>query len=197
MRKKLILVMVLLALMVLAAYVWFLGRTPEREAQVTTPAPTEATSTESVSDEPVAGTGALRGVLGLNKNLECRVWQSKTIGDGVEEGSAFFSEGAMRGDFVTSVDGTTTVSSMIVKDSRMYVWSIIDGTGYGVEMDVQNNGATSTVAIHEPVTLDETVSYDCKRWGNIDKSIFTPPTTVLFRDMNTIIKQGMEYGETY
>ena len=86
---------------------------------------------------------------------------------------------------------------MIMVDDVMYTWSEIDGQQYGVKMDVSKATDTSEVYDQGPIKAGEPVNYTCKLWQSVDASVFVPPSTVLFQDMNTLMQTGMEYGTVY
>ena len=198
MSKKLLSGTLLVVVGVGAAYVWTLTRMPANPQTLPAPLVSEIVPEVPTANESVAGRGPLRAVMALGQNLECQIKVAPTPGQPSEsEGSVFLSQGMLRGDFMMTVEGLDTVSSMITKDERLYVWSIIEGIGYGVEMAMSDARATSTLSAREPVGLDEDVRYDCKRWGNVDKSVFTPPDSVLFRNMTSVMQEGMDFGETF
>lgn len=197
MSKKLLGVIALMMVVGALGYLWLLSRTPTATGIPVEPVATSTSGATLPPEIPLSGRGPLRELFNTGRNLECQVWQGSSDSSPEMEGSVFLSSGKLRGDFIASVNGTTTVTSLIMADGRLYTWSIIDGRGYGVEVPMSDGVASSTVDVRAPLTLDQSVRFACKAWGNIDKSIFTPPTDVLFRDMNTIVEQGMEYGTTY
>ena len=46
-------------------------------------------------------------------------------------------------------------------------------------------------------TMNQEVDYDCKPWPNVDYTVFEPPASVIFRDMNEITNSMMEFGTIY
>lgn len=160
----------------------------------------DALSIESVADavvpEPKKGTGTLESLRLLNEDLECTIVVA-TEGQ-QSTGTYFVSEGSMRGDFLTDAPDMTgqMLSSMIIDGEMMYVWSEIEGGMYGVKMDLVQ-AANPEAAVREPVSRNTTVEYDCKPWINVDRTVFVPPATVLFQDMNQRMQGGMEYGTVY
>lgn len=88
------------------------------------------------------------------------------------------------------------VSSIIVLENTMYVWTELSGESYGVKMPVTAAGADD-VPTQEPVGLDERVQYSCQEWSQVDQSVFIPPTDVLFQDLSEVLQSGMEYGTVY
>ena len=90
--------------------------------------------------------------------------------------------------------GGQIVSSLIMDDPIMYVWSKIGEDTYGFKTDTSAPAQDGRVDSKEPVPLDADVRYSCTTWEVVDESIFVPPSGVEFKDLNTTIKAGMEYG---
>jgi hypothetical protein len=104
----------------------------------------------------------------------------------------------MRGDFLTPTPDLSgqVLSSMIINDSYFYVWTEIEGQSYGIKTDL-SLPSDATLDAREPVPLDDIVMYNCKPWKNVDRTVFVPPSTVLFQDSNELMQGGMEYGTIY
>ncbi len=156
-----------------------------------------------VKPTSVIGEGSLSELLARNENLECSISYKQNVNnDDVVEGSYFTSNGKMRGDFLTKDSGQEVLSSMIIRDGEFYSWSVIEGEKFGMKASVDQftqvgDDESKPKADNGPVSLDDSVKYDCKPWNNVDGSVFEPPTDVLFRDYNAIINTGMEYGNIY
>lgn len=144
---------------------------------------------------PRQGTGTLDFLRLLNEDLECSIMLPGKDGDSDIEGTYFVSDGKMRGDFLTEGPDLSgqMLSSMILVGTTMHVWSEIDGELYGMKIDTASLQGGSVDA-KEPVARDVDVSYDCKPWKNVDWTVFEPPSTVLFTDMNEMMNGMMEYG---
>lgn len=149
---------------------------------------------------PVArqGTGSLEMLRLLGEDLECTISYSDAEQGSAVEGTYFVSGGSMRGDFLTESPDLSgqILSSMIIDDTNMYVWSEIEGQTYGMKMDLSLVN-DPTYDAREPVALDAAVIYDCKPWKNVDRTVFMPPSTVMFQDMSEMMQAGMEYGTLY
>ena len=155
------------------------------------------TEAGSEDDQLLVGVGTLDSLRLLDRNLECSF--SYADGEATQVvGTYFVSGGEMRGDFLTESPDLTgqVLTSVIIKEATLFLWSEIEGETYGMKAglgEVSNSGADSKL----PVPLDADVSYDCKRWNNVDPSVFNPPTDVLFQDMSELMNAGMEYGTVY
>jgi len=153
------------------------------------------TVTESVTRQ---GTGSLEMLRLLGENLECKISYTEAKQGSVVEGTYFVNDGNMRGDFLTESPDLSgqILSSMIINETTMYIWSEIDGTMYGMKMD-RSLVDDATYDAREPVPLDAVVNYDCTPWKNVDRTVFVPPSTVLFQEVGEMISSGMEYGTVY
>jgi hypothetical protein len=149
-------------------------------------------------NELIEGNGSLESLRLLNKDLECVISYVKSDETSTIEGTYFVSEGNLRADFLTESPDLAgqVLSSMIINENMMYVWSEIEGELYGMKKDLSLK-LDSSSDMGEPVSLDQGVKYNCKAWENVDRTVFVPPSNVLFRDMGEIIKTGMEYGTVY
>ena len=167
------------------------------EASDTAVVTTETAAVEPVETDTFSGNGTLESLVLRNEPIECSVIHRAT--DSEVTGTVFMSDGRMRADMLQTTPGMTepVLSSMIMVDDVMYTWSEIDGQQYGVKMDVSKATDTSEVYDQGPIKAGEPVNYTCKLWQSVDASVFVPPSTVLFQDMNTLMQTGMEYGTVY
>lgn len=157
---------------------------------------------EEIKDDiPTIGEASLKDLLSKGVNMECGI---KYKVDGSTEdvqGTYFTGYGKMRGDFIIDISGKESVSSMILDGDVLYSWSEIDGEKYGVKIDTkvvaEQQSQGQAPETNEPVPLEDVVNYDCKPWAKVDESIFEPPSDIIFKDFNSIINAGMEFGTIY
>jgi predicted RNA-binding protein len=186
-------------LIVAFAYFWLFSGNELQTAQQEMGEAVVQLETQSGSKDPKAelnGFGSMNDLLGREKNLECQI---TTIDNTVaNEGTFFVADHKIRGDFITQSpeQEEAAVSSIIVMEDTMYVWTEIGGESYGVKSNLQA-AKEADVQTQEPVSLDERVKYSCQSWEQVDQSIFIPPTDVLFQDMSAVLQGGMEYGTVY
>lgn len=207
MNTKLIVAVVAVLGIASGIFFWQLGRTSVSVEEVgPVPAvPADTVTREPGANDPISGRAAMATLLALGRNLECRIShevEAAVPGSAVKtEGTVFISDGVIRGDFMVAGEGGAEpiVSSMIIKDDTMYLWSVIDGESWGMKTSVSATASTTSPQLEtqEPVSLDTDVAYDCKPWIGVDRSVFVPPSDVLFRDLSTIMEGGMEYGTTF
>jgi hypothetical protein len=157
---------------------------------------TEVTSKQDA--EPRKGVGTLDYLRLLNEDLECTIVYEPQEGQESVEGTYFVNDGRMRGGFLTAAPDLSgqILSSMIIADSTIYVWSEINGENYGIQMPLTAL-QDETQVTNEPIELDADVTYDCAVWENVDNTVFLPPTDVLFQDLESLMNVGMEYSTVY
>jgi hypothetical protein len=161
------------------------------------PHPTEApvpNNTEPVVEPEsaeISGVGTLSMIDGRGERLECTVQYQPTPQSDEITGSYFVDGEQVRGDFVQE-DATLgqVVTSYIVRDDTVYVWSLIDGESYGIQTALNAEGSTDEL----PVPQNQPVRYSCEPWVQYDASIFIPPSNVLFRDP---VDLQAEFGTIY
>lgn len=144
------------------------------------------------------GTGSLSHLRQLGKDIECTISYTNEEEQTSVEGTYFVSEDNMRGDFLTEsadLEGQV-LSSMIINGNMMHVWSEVEGGVYGMKMNL-TEAENSEVETNQPISLDANVQYECHAWEAVDRTIFEPPSDVLFRDMSDLMRAGMEYGTVY
>ena len=194
---------VFLGLVLLAVILVFVSRQSGEKSENIVTDDKNTNSEIEVKPTTVVGEGSLNDLLARHENLECSIVYKRSDGvDDVVEGSYFTSNGKMRGDFLTKDSGKEVLSSMIIKDGTFYSWSVIGGEKFGMKANLEQMQAVGSddnkpKADNGPVSLDQSVKYDCKPWNSVDGSVFEPPSDILFKDYNSIIKTGMEYGNIY
>jgi hypothetical protein len=143
--------------------------------------------------EPMSGSDTLASLKSRGKDLECQIIYERTAAEGNIEGTAFFSKGNMRTDFMVPAPdlGGKILSSMIEGGTSMYVWSTIKDKTFGFKTDTASTSGQH-IDTKEPVPLTATVRYTCTEWTLVDGSVFVPPASVQFQDLGPIIKAGPE-----
>jgi hypothetical protein len=200
MSIKIFLVAVVVLALGSGVFFWQLGRTSDPTVTGRTPAvPAQNMDAVPTNNDPVSGRGSLSELRALARDLECLL-VSDADPQSISEGTAFLSDGKIRGDFLAGPPGEQVLSSLIIRDNTLYLWSTIDGETWGVRSDLEA-AVTDPVApkleTQEPIGLHDTVRYDCKPWAGIDGSVFAPPGDVLFRDVESAAAAGMEYGTVF
>lgn len=166
----------------------------DRDSQAITEVVADPSSAER---EEFAGAGSINNLIARGESLECQITYIPNPLEPEVTGSFFTADGQVRGDFlVPSPDLSGQIlSSVIFTGSTLYAWSEIDGEQYGFQMQtdtfVSDNEMDTT-----PIPSDQEVQYTCLSWPNVDRTIFVPPTDVLFTDMSDMTGL-METGTIY
>jgi hypothetical protein len=193
MKKYRSVLLVLSLIILVGVVVWFRPSPPQK-----TVSDVEQVSVEGVGlpagKEPVSGIDSLRALASSQKNQECQVVLERTAAEGNIEGTFFTSGGALRADVLTpsSEFPEGVLSSMIQDGEWLYVWSTIAGDTVGFKTNITT--APAGIATKEPIPLDEPIRYTCVEWSEVDGSVFIPPASITFTDINKSIEAGMEYG---
>jgi hypothetical protein len=103
---------------------------------------------------------------------------------GIESlGLVYISNGKVRGDFSTSVQGMSIDTSFIVKDGYSYAWNSLTKNGFKFKASGdkgQVNPGTSTSGTYS-WNAEQIGDYDCQDW-NEDSSVFALPTNITFSE---------------
>lgn len=166
------------------------------DSDLGTSTPTESVATTSVitTTIPMTGRATVARLLESEQSLECEITYD-VLNEGEVTGTMFVAGGEVRTDFLlTSPEFGQYAASVIMLADNLYSWSQIEGSTYGVKVpmsQVQNPEASNSSV---PITLNDEVAYRCDPWENVDRSVFIPPTTVIFKDAASI---DAEYGTLY
>lgn len=178
------------------AFLWLFSDSEPQAVQVEEDQQFEEPSDQVSADTKMTGFGTMSDLVARGENLQCQI--TTTQDSQTTEGTFFVADQKVRGNFIVEspdLEGTI-VSSMIIVDRTMYVWTTLEGESFGMKSQVQAD-SDSTMETAEPVSLDERVKYDCKVWESVDNTMFVPPSDVLFQDFSDILQGGMEYGTVY
>ncbi len=159
-------------------------------------------NTEVVVTNPVSGTDTMYTLIARGEDLECSIsYSSAEVESSVTNGTVFTSQGKLRGDFLVTEGADDVVSSMIVSDGDLYSWTAVEGKKYGMKITLEELEASKTTTeapeAKEVVSLEQSVDYECNPWKEVDRSIFVPPTDIIFSNYSDLMNRGMEYGNVY
>jgi len=148
---------------------------------------------DTKTSEPLRGVGTLESLVAEGRPLECTIIYNAPEYEEDIEGSYFIADDSVRGDFIVPSEEFEgdILSSIIVHDEKLYLWSEIEGKKYGVTTDAGDTEATDT---QEAVPSDVNVRYSCMSWNNVDRSVFIPPVDIIFQDSNEVTG---EFGTIY
>lgn len=197
MKKIAVLVAVALLLVGFVYYILFLS--PARDISEKVTENTQNIENVSVPEEkvivPEQGKGTLSFLMSVGVPMECTIKQDASAGVPAVEGTYFVSKNNVRADFLTSDPevSESVLSSMILSDDFLYIWSKIEGEYYGVKMPKSDLNKAENQS-KTPVAFDDEINYQCKPWLITDDSVFLPPAEVNFSDISKLMQAGMEYG---
>jgi hypothetical protein len=132
---------------------------------------------------------ALKDIFASSKTQKC-TFSDTASGS---SGTVYISDGKMRGDFTTEVQGQTVTSHMIVDNQISYVWSDASTQGVKLSYEKIEQLTSATASAHAgvtsmPISLDQKVSYQCSAW-TADPAVLSLPSTVKFNDFSSLIPQ--------
>lgn len=168
------------------------------ESTVTTQQTSEQNQEEytEVEESNLKGSGSLAQLFGKGENIRCEF--NSTI-EGQSSSGVFYTDGErFRVDAVHTTSEGTITSNIINDGEYAYTWGDTPNGTIGIKtphtnMDtsVDSYGEFSAQDEGSYVDIDEQVTYDCDRW-NVDASVFVPPSTIEFMDMETMMREMMQ-----
>lgn len=164
MKKKVIVILVIVALAVLA-YFFLVAKRP-----AVAPAINPSGNTEEESSSPTS----------LKDLLSKGIAQSCTFKSEGSTGTIYMSGGKVRGDFDATVEGQTMKSHMILESNTSYIWS--DGSKTGIKMSFDPDATTPSATTGTQsggFDASTQMNYKCGAWIP-DASFFTLPAGVSF-----------------
>lgn len=136
---------------------------------------------ENENETAVQGTQtqqqSLKEIMAANKPVKCEFSSVEADGSSVK-GTSYVANGKVRGDFSTTVNGTTMNGHTLIDNNVMYTW--VEGQKEGFKLAINTTGTSSS---NQAVDLDAKADYDCSSW-NPDSASFTLPTNITFTDMS-------------
>ena len=164
----------------------------ERKSEIEQYVPEAVVNETREKNDSQTGVGTLTELSEREGPLECSfTYRGSDLSDSVE-GTFFLRNEKVRADFLQEdVTLGQIVTSYVLRDDRLFVWSNIQDETYGVQIDLASSNAVETPL---PVPQDEDVRYVCEEWVRIDDSVFEIPSTVLFKDAAAA---SIEYGTIY
>jgi hypothetical protein len=104
-------------------------------------------------------------------------------------GTVYVSNGQMRGDFTSTVQGRAFDSHMIVKGNTSYVWGSSMPGGFKMSFD-SLEAPSANASASGSIDPNAPVNYSCGAW-NADESVFELPASVQFQDLTNFTIPSM------
>lgn len=141
-----------------------------------------------------SGPKSLTDFLSMKGTLKCTFSDNSNT----SSGTVYVSNGEMRGDFQSAMNGTIQHSHMVNDGTYIYYWS--DGQkGYKMSLasvkseTSQISGAPAPSAANPGgMNMHQKANYSCGPWA-VNGSVFTPPSNVTFTDYSSMM-QGSSSG---
>ncbi|MFZ2522405.1 MAG: hypothetical protein WAX44_00510 [Minisyncoccia bacterium] len=138
---------------------------------------TTGNTTESQMGKKMAFSDYMKG----NGSYKCDVHQDFSGTD--SHGIIYISGGMVRGDYETSIQGTTMQMTMVVKDGYSYTWnSMMPGSGFKSKITEGSNSTKQTPSNYS-FDANQIGEYDCQSWTP-ESSKFSVPTNIKFQSVN-------------
>lgn len=143
------------------------------------------TAGETQQQEAKAGafSGSIQALLGRSGSWKC-VIDVKTT-QSISAGTTYVSNGKVRGDFTSSVQGYGNIESHMIADGGYaYTWSSVYPQGFKIKLDLSKTNAQGNTGTSGQQSFDvnQNYSYDCQPWS-ADASLFTVPASVSFKEI--------------
>lgn len=133
---------------------------------------------------------SLKALLSSGKEQTCTF--SDGSGAAASNGTVYFANGKMRGDFVSVPEsGVETMSHMIVDGNTSYIWTDGMPQGFKMSFDAVKDGNTDT---QKGVDINHEYDYKCTS-ASPNASLFELPKNITFSDMS-VMMQGIQGGAT-
>jgi hypothetical protein len=172
MQKKLIILVILVAVVV-GAYFVFGGSKEVKNEEL-----------GNTNDEQPSGKKmAFSQFLKQGGAYKCEVKQY--MSDFENSGTMYISGKNMRGEFSTVAEGRTMNSSFISRDGYSYTWSsVTPGMGFKIKAEAETSNESAGVNGTYAWSADQIGDYNCESWV-VDTTKFELPKDVTFQEIKS------------
>lgn len=145
---------------------------------------TPESQTDSTERQATAGTASIQSLYTGGESLECAITYIPNPVEPEVAGTIFTHANQLRGDFIVPSPDMTgqIVTSIIIDDTTIWSWTDIEGEIIGSQQP-RTDDLTVLERLIAPVGLVKDVQYNCLMWPEVDRTVFVPPSTVLFTDV--------------
>ena len=195
MNRTLIIIGAIVVVVVGGGVTWFaIGRNSGADNQQNSSATSQTSQNQQSNTGSANQSESPRTISALRLAGENRkITFSSTLEDGSQSNGTIYvdADKRMRGDFDLIKDGTTTKSSMIIRDDTQYLWqpSTNQGTKMSIDamLDQNSDGVARDNQASSGADTNTPVDFTCSSW-RVDDAIFTPPTNITFTDMTSVLR---------
>lgn len=172
MQKKLIILVILVAVVV-GAYFVFGGSKEVKNEEL-----------GNTNDEQPSGKKmAFSQFLKQGGAYKCEVKQY--MSDFENSGTMYISGKNMRGEFSTVAEGKTMTSSFVSRDGYSYTWSsMTPGMGFKIKAEAETSNESAGVNGTYAWSADQIGDYNCESWV-VDTTKFELPKDVTFQEIKS------------
>jgi hypothetical protein len=170
MQKKLIILVILVAVVV-GAYFVFGGSKEVKNEEL-----------GNTNDEQPSGKKmAFSQFLKQSGAYKCEVKQY--MSDFENSGTMYVSGKNMRGEFSTVAEGRTMTSSFLSRDGYSYTWSsMTPGMGFKIKAETETSNENADINGTYAWSADQIGDYNCENWV-VDATKFELPKNVTFQEI--------------
>lgn len=140
---------------------------------------TKGDSSSASSQATTSEDSSLKSLLASGKSQKCTY--TNTENGASSTGTFYISNGKSRGDITSNVAGKDTTTHMIYDNSTSYVWPDNSTTGFKMAAQTDQNQSQDK---SQGVDPNKNYTFDCSSWI-ADDSMFSPPSSVEFKDFGT------------
>ncbi len=142
--------------------------------------------------------GTFYDLLKQDKSWVCKV-QFLSKENYIYANDFYVDKNKLKGEVVVStpdLNGEIT-RSILVTDNVLYSWSKFDDKIYGAKISLDYTPSLHDNSLKLPFNLDTKIDYECTTWNKVDKTMFSLPEKVLFKDLNQDLNPTLEEGILY
>lgn len=176
-------------------YLWSMQNTTSEDLQNTMSPPIDPLNTpaDETSDTTTDSKNTFANLFGSGKSQSCNYSYESDDGQ-VLSGTVYVDSDKMRSDYEMLQADETIKGSMIQNDGYMYIWASNMPEGIKIKYDIEaaledakNNNDVNPTQNPAPIDPNMEMDFDCDNW-NPDDSVFTPPSSVTFRDVSAMMQ---------
>lgn len=145
--------------------------------------------TSQPSNQPAATTAAANQMMSLKDLWNAGTSQKCTFSENGATGTVYISQGKVRGDTQTAVNGQMTTSHMVMDGKNVYVW--IEGQTQGYKMSVDSIDKENLATSSSNVDLNKKYPVNCQP-ASIEASEFDLPAAIKFQDMSSMMQGAVK-----
>lgn len=174
MNKKSGIIIVIIIILLLLGGGLFLAMRKTNPSSQTASGTQEGTQTTTPLKSSGTLDSSLKGLLTNGSSVKCTLENTSTT-DAKLTGTIYVTKGKLRGDMVSSMNGSTINTHIIDDATNLYMWTDLSKTGY--KFAVTDQQAAS--ANNKFQSLSQPINYSCNSW-TVDDSLFTLPADITF-----------------